>query len=98
MGRQCMRNGSLAIDLYDFHYFNSGGNQRMPEGLSFEDDVKALNVKLDHSILYTKLGKIMHTIEQNSNVNAYNTSHVICDLGAGYHASYTCIQVQNVVL
>ena len=58
--------------------------------MSFENDIGALNAKLNH------LNSMMHVIEQNKNVNAFNSNHIICDLCGGYHATYECMQTQNV--
>ena len=57
--------------------------------MSFEDDIDVLNAKLDH------LDNMIHVIQQNKNAYAFNSNHMICDLCGGYHATYECLQVQN---
>lgn len=48
---------------YKFQNYNYGGNQRMSEGMSFENDLKSLNAKLDFIILTVQLDTITNMLE-----------------------------------
>mgnify|MGYP004709237509 CR=1 FL=1 len=90
-GGQCLRSGRLAMDGYQVQSSFNRGNQEITEGMSFEDGLRCLKAKFD-----VMMDTIMHEIEQGRNVNDFNSYHVICDLCGGYHATNTCMQVQNV--
>nr|XP_027085682.1 uncharacterized protein LOC113707618 [Coffea arabica]XP_027085771.1 uncharacterized protein LOC113707684 [Coffea arabica] len=84
------------MDGYQVPSFFNKGNQEFTECMSFKDGLRCLKAKFDVMMLQVQMDTIMHEIEQGSNVNIFNSYHVICDLCGGYHASNTCMQVQNV--
>ena len=88
-----MRKENLAMDPT---IFKTTTNQRMFDGMSFENGLRNLKVKLDFVTLKVQLDTILHILEWKRNVNTFNYNHVICDLCRGYHATHTCMQVQNV--
>ena len=71
-----LREGNLTMD-YNFQNYNYGGNQRMSEGMTFENNLRSLKAKL----------------ERKRNVNVFNSNNVICDLCRGYYATHTYRQV-----
>lgn len=93
---QGLREGSLAMDPYNFQGYNYGGNQRMFEGMSFDDCTRNINAKLDYVTLNVQMDTITNLFEQKGNANAFNSNYVVCDLCGSNHATYTCMQAQYV--
>lgn len=44
------------------------------------------------NLINARMDNLMHLIEQNRNVIAYNSNHMICDLCKRYHTTYECMQ------
>ena len=95
MGEQCKRSESSAMDSYHVQNSMNRGNQKSIVNMPFEDGLRSLKAEFDYIILKVRLDNIMHLIKQKRNVNTFNSNCVICNLCRGCHASYTCMQVQN---
>ena len=69
MRRPCMREERSTMDGYYVQSSLNQGNQKITEGMSFEDGLKCLRAKLDVITLQIQMDTIMHEIEQTRNVN-----------------------------
>ena len=89
-----MKEESWALD-YNFQNYNYRDNQRGYEGMSLEDGLRSLKVKLDFITLKIQLDTITNMFECKRNVNPFNSNHMSCDLCEGYHVTHTYMQAQN---
>ena len=47
------------------------------------------------NLINARMDNLMHLIEKNRNVIAYNSNPIICNLCRRYHTTYECMQAQN---